>query len=42
MPDVVLVGGLLTPTLRVPLLLSLMVAGLLVAGFAARPGLDRE
>lgn len=42
MPEVTSVGGLLTPTLRISLLLSLMIAGLLVARFAARLGLDSE
>lgn len=40
MPEVLSVGGLLIPTLRVSLLLSLMLAGWLVARFAARLELD--
>jgi cytochrome c biogenesis protein CcmG/thiol:disulfide interchange protein DsbE len=40
MPEVVSVGGLLVPTLRVSLLLSLMLAGWLVARYAARLELD--
>lgn len=40
MPEVLSVGGLLIPTLRASLLLSLMLASWLVARFAARLGLD--
>lgn len=40
MPEVLSVGGLLIPTLRVSLLLSLMAAGWLAARFATRLGLD--
>lgn len=40
MPEVLSVGGLLIPTLRVSLLLSLMAAGWFVTRFATRLGLD--
>lgn len=40
MPEVLSVGGLLIPTLRASLLLSLMAAGWFVARFATRFGLD--
>lgn len=42
MPEVLSVGGLLIPTLRVSLLLSLMAASWLVARFATRLELDSE
>lgn len=42
MPEVLEVGGLLIPTLRLALLLSLVTAGWLVVRFATRLGLDGE
>jgi cytochrome c biogenesis protein CcmG, thiol:disulfide interchange protein DsbE len=40
MPEVLSVGGLLIPTLRVSLVLSLMAASWFVTRFATRLGLD--